>query len=366
MPRSSRRFSTPGWASWLLAPPQTIFARQGLDDLVGERAAQGVGGVDVERLGDQGVGGGDRSHGGVLIADPLHGGGVDVGHDDRRAVLGQVPHEVAADLAHAGDADGATGQGGLAPEGLGRGAHALEHAVRREHRGVAGAAVGERAAGDEVALAGDVVHVQGVGADVAGGEVATVQRLHEAAVGAQQRLGLRGRRVADDDGLAAAEVEAGQRVLVGHPTGEGQHVAQRLVGARVGVEAGAAQTGAERGAVERDDRAQTGAGVVAEDDLLVLGGEFEDVGHGATFSWVPLRVGGVSVSGGLAVLDRRHGRGRVQNTARRGRTRYCSSSTTAYDAPNVATSTTRHSTASIAVDSPAGLDPRDRGGCARS
>ena len=85
-----------------------------------------------------------------------------------------MPHQVAADLADAGDADGAAGQGRLAPDGLGRGAHALEHAVRREHRRVARAAVGDGAAGDEVALAGDDVHVLGVGADVAGGEVAAV------------------------------------------------------------------------------------------------------------------------------------------------------------------------------------------------
>ena len=143
MPRSSSRFSTPGWASWLLAPPQTILARQRLDDLVGERAAQRVGGVDVEPRGPAALGRGDHSHGGVLVADPLHGVSVDVGDDDDGAVLGQVTHQVAADLADAGDADGAAGQGGLAPDGLGRGAHALEHAVRREHRGVAGAAVGD-------------------------------------------------------------------------------------------------------------------------------------------------------------------------------------------------------------------------------
>ena len=93
---------------------------------------------------------------------------------------------MAADLADAGDADRAAGQRGLAPDRLGRGAHALEHAVRRQHRRVARAAVGDGAAGDEVALAGDDVHVLGVGADVAGGEVAAVQRLHEPAVGAQQ------------------------------------------------------------------------------------------------------------------------------------------------------------------------------------
>ena len=125
---------------------------------------------------------------------------------------------------------------GLAPDLLGRGAHALEDAVRREHRAVAGAAVGDGAAGDEVALAGDVVHVLGVGPDVAGGEVAAVERLHEAAVGPQQRLGLELGRVADDDGLAAAEVEPGQRGLVGHAAREVEDVDDRVVGGGVGVE----------------------------------------------------------------------------------------------------------------------------------
>jgi hypothetical protein len=32
--------------------------------------------------------------------------------------------------------------------------------------------------------------------------------------------------------------------------------------------------------VQRDDRAQAGGGVVAEDDLFVLGRQVEDVGHG--------------------------------------------------------------------------------------
>ena len=89
---------------------------------------------------------------------------VHVGDDHGRAVLDQVPDQVAADLADAGDADGAAGQRVGAPGDLGGGAHALEDAVRREHRAVAGAAVGDGAAGDVGALAGDVVHVLGEGA----------------------------------------------------------------------------------------------------------------------------------------------------------------------------------------------------------
>ena len=138
-----------------------------------------------------------------------------------------------------------------APRDLGRGAHALEDAVRREHRAVARAAVGDGAAGDEGALARDVVHVGRERADVARGVVATAERLHVPAVGAQQRLGLQARRVADDDGLAAAEVEARERGLVGHAAREVEDVAQRVGRRGVGVEAGAAEGGAEGGRVDR-------------------------------------------------------------------------------------------------------------------
>src|SRR5690606_9422595 len=100
------------------------------------------------------------------------------------------------------------------------GAHALEDAERGQYGGVAGAAVGERAADDEAGLAGHEVHVLAVGAHVAGGDVTAAERLDEAPVRAQQPLALVSGGIADDDGLAAAEVEARQRVLVGHALGE--------------------------------------------------------------------------------------------------------------------------------------------------
>ena len=188
-----------------------------------------------------------------------------------------------ADLADAGHADRPAVQGRGAPGPLGRGAHALEDAEGGEHRGVAGPAVRDRAAGDERALAGDVVHVLAEGADVAGGVVAAVERLHEAAVGAQQGLGLDPGRVADDHGLAAAEVEPGQRRLVGHPAGEVEDVVERVLLGGVGVEAGAAQGRAERGGVDGDDRLQPGRLVVAEHDLLMAGGPGEDAGGGGRY-----------------------------------------------------------------------------------
>src|SRR4029077_19665826 len=140
---------------------------------------------------------------------------VHIAHHHLGAGVDEVPDEVAADLAHAFDADRAVLEAARAPDVFGRGAHALEDPERGEHRGVAGTAVAHRPAGHVLALAGHEVHVLAVGADVAGGDVAAVQRLHEPAVGPQQRLGLEPGRVADDDCLATAVIEAGHGVLVG-------------------------------------------------------------------------------------------------------------------------------------------------------
>ena len=224
MPRSASSFSMPGWASWLLAPPQMIRAFSSPRRVVVDRAAERARRVDVDGGGEQALAAVRRLDRGVLGPDPLHRARVHVAHDDLGAVVDQVPDQVAADLADAFDADRAAREAARAPDVLGRGAHALEDAERGEHRGVAGAAVAHRPAGHVLALAGHDVHVLAVGADVAGGDVAAVQRLHEPAVGAQQRLGLEPRRVADDDRLAAAVVEAGQGVLVGHRAGQVQHV----------------------------------------------------------------------------------------------------------------------------------------------
>ena len=89
--------------------------------------------------------------------------------------------------------------------------------------------------------------------------------------------------------------------------------------------------------MDRDDRAQPGRGVVAEDDLLVLGRESSKTSvMGDHFLVGAAWVGGRSVRGGSPVLDRRPERGVHANAAARP---------TAYEAPNIASATTRHSTA---------------------
>ena len=80
-----------------------------------------------------------------------------------------------------------------------------------------------------VRLLEDELHVVDVDTHVLGGDVAAVQRVDELAEGSEQRLGLVLARVADDDGLAAAEVEAGHRRLVGHAPGQAQHVVDRFL-----------------------------------------------------------------------------------------------------------------------------------------
>jgi hypothetical protein len=182
-----------------------------------------------------------------------------------------VADQVRADLADALDADPAAVQRRAAPGVLRRGPHRLVDAERGQHGAVAGAAVLGGAPGGEPGLAGDDVHVLHVGADVAGRVVAAGERLDEAAVGAQQRLGLVGGRVAEDDRLAAAEVEAGAGRLVGHRAGELEDVLEGVGLRGVRVEARAAERRAERRAVDRDDRPEAAGRVLAEDHLLVTG-----------------------------------------------------------------------------------------------
>ena len=167
--------------------------------------------------------------------------------------------------------------------------HALVDAVRREHAGVARPAPFRAASGDEVARLGDDVHVGDVGADVARRDVAPAESLHEAPVGAQQRRRFVRRRIADDDGLAAAVGEASEGVLVGHRPAQLQHVGERGGRRRIGVEAGAAERRPERGGPDGDDRPQPGDRVVTERHLLVrrLGdhdgdGQTQIIGAGAT------------------------------------------------------------------------------------
>ena len=86
---------------------------------------------------------------------------------------------------------------------------------------------------------------------------------------AEEHLPLPRLVVADDDGLAAAEIEAGDGGLVRHAARETERVDDGFVVGRVVPEARAAERGAERGVVDRDDAAVSGAFVGADDELFV-------------------------------------------------------------------------------------------------
>ena len=115
--------------------------------------------------------------------------------------------------------------------------------MRRHRRRIARPA-GE--AGDVVRLHVDVVHVRRARADVLRGDVAAAEALDEAAVRAEDHLAIGRLVVADDDRLAAAEVQAGDGVLVRHAAREAQRVDDRLLVGRVVPEARAAERRAER------------------------------------------------------------------------------------------------------------------------
>ena len=246
----------PEWASWLLAPPQMIlaFSRARFSSLTappsahGEKTSRGRLSRSSRSAATSTAGclACTRSTAPALTSQITTWAPASTRWSTRRCPTLPTPSTPTV----------RPSQAARAPGVLGGRAHALEHPERGQHRGVARAAVRHRAAGHVPALPGHDVHVLAVGADVTGGDVPAVQRLHEPAVGAQQRLGLQPQRVADDDRLAAAVIKARHGVLVRHRARQVEHVGQGRVLARVRVEPGPAQRRAERGRVDRDDGAQ--------------------------------------------------------------------------------------------------------------
>ncbi len=199
-----------------------------------------------------------------------HPVGVDVRDVTTRARVQQVADEAGPDVARAlhGHADAGHV---VAEPGLGQGgAHAAEDAPRRHRRRVARAAPLDRQAGDVIGLERDDLGVGGARADVLGRQVAAAERVDEPAQRPEQEMRLVRARVAQDDGLAAAQVEPGDGVLVGHPAGQAQHVGEGGLVGRVAPHADAAERGPEGGVVDGDDRPQPRLGLVAHDHLLVL------------------------------------------------------------------------------------------------
>ena len=180
--------------------------------------------------------------------------------------------QVAGDLAEALHRHGLAAQSAVTPHLLGAGFHPHVQAQAGHYGGVAAAAQGQGQAGDVPGFLPHVLEVAASGADVGGGQVASSQGVHESPVGAHQGLRFVAVGVADDDALAAAQVQAGCGRLVGHGLGQAQGVGQGLGLALVGPHPGAAAGRAEGGVVDGDDGLEAGAGVGEHRHLLVAFG----------------------------------------------------------------------------------------------
>src|SRR5574337_1107949 len=154
---------------------------------------------------------------------------VDVGDEDLGALFAQQLDEFHADVAGALHGEAALADVFFAVFGVQRGHQALQRAIGGEWRRIARDAVHLVHAGDEFGFAEHPFHVVDVDADVLGGDVAAVERIDETTERTEQSLGLVLGRIADDHRLAAADVQAGYRVLVSHSARQAQHVVQRFL-----------------------------------------------------------------------------------------------------------------------------------------
>src|SRR5687768_6169382 len=106
-----------------------------------------------------------------------------------------------------------------------------------------------RQAGDVTGLHVHVVHVFRGCPYVLGSDVSSPETLNEPTVGAKNVLAIPRLVVADDDRLAAAEVETGNGVLVRHAAREAQRVGDRFFVTVIGPEPRPAKRGPQPGAV---------------------------------------------------------------------------------------------------------------------
>ena len=193
-----------------------------------------------------------------------------ISHDEFGTLFLEVLQQVGAHVAHALHANALAGQALGAVGFFGSGFHAHVSAVGRDGRGVAGAAHALGQAGYVLGFHADVLHVLGGHVHVLGRDVLAVQVLHEAAELAQQGFGLQRLGVANDDGLAAAQVQARDGGLVGHAAAQAQHVVQGFHVGSVVPHAGAAQRGPKHRVMDADNGFEARLVVVAKHDLLVL------------------------------------------------------------------------------------------------
>ena len=187
-----------------------------------------------------------------------------------RGVLGQeVFGGAGCHLAEALHGHGASAEGIATPHGGGAGAHSHVDAQPGHYGSVPAAAEGGVQAHYILGFLAHGFQVPSGGADVGGGDIAPAQGIDETAPGAQQALGFLGAGVANDNALAAAQVEAGGGGFVGHGAGQAQGVGDGVGFGGIVPHPGAAAGGAQGSIVDGDDAAEARFGVAVHRHLLV-------------------------------------------------------------------------------------------------
>ncbi len=125
-------------------------------------------------------------------------------------------------------------------------------------------------AGDVFGLGGDMRHVGRAGADVFRRDVTAAQAFQGFAHGFEQGGCLGGFRIADNHAFAAADRQAGNRILVGHAARQAQHIVDGDGFAGVVPHAAATHGRAEVGVVDSDDAFEAGFFFGNEDHLFVV------------------------------------------------------------------------------------------------
>src|SRR5436853_5342580 len=111
-----------------------------------------------------------------------------------------------------------------------RGLNGAKNSVRRNRRRISGFASETR---DMIGLEVHEVHVSCRRADILSSDVATAKTFDEPAVCSKNRFTVFCSIVADDHGFSAAEIQAGNGILVCHSTREAQSVDDRFIVGRV-------------------------------------------------------------------------------------------------------------------------------------
>ena len=173
--------------------------------------------------------------------------------------------QIIANLADALDGDGQAFQAVGTVQHLGGCLDALPHADGGVGRGVA-ADSGQTA--DVLGLAGHNDGVVAGGVHILGGDVAAAQGIDSLTKGLEHSLGLLA-GVGHNDSLAAAEVQTGCCVLVGHTTAQAHNIKQSILGGSVGPQTAAADGGASDGVMYGDDGLQASLFIIDEQDLFV-------------------------------------------------------------------------------------------------